>query len=247
MTSIDIEASLLQLADKKQARNLQRFFKTGTGEYADGDRFLGIKNPQVRDVVKASLRTTTLEEAVKLVKSPWHEVRLCGLLIMVAQYEKAARSNDEALMHRLFDTYLSLHEHINNWDLVDLSAIKIAGHYELTHSDITVLDEWIYPDHTLWQRRISMVSTWWSIKYHNYDRAVQRAEILLKSDHDLLHKAAGWMLREIYKRSDDGKTLLVSFLKEHITNMPSIMLSYATEKMSPQERHCWQQRRKDAK
>ncbi|MCM1483647.1 MAG: DNA alkylation repair protein, partial [Muribaculaceae bacterium] len=196
----DIEATLLSMADERQARQMLRFFKTGPGEYGEGDIFIGLKNPQVRMVVKEAWRDTPLSEAAKLVKSPLHEVRLCGLLIMVEQYLKAMNKKDVAAMEAIFITYTGLHEHINNWDLVDLSAIKIVGNHEVLNPSITLMSDWINSEgHTLWQQRIAMVSTWMLIRNGRADVCFDRAAKLLNSPHDLLHKAAGWMLREAWK------------------------------------------------
>lgn len=231
------------MADERQARQLLRFFKTGPGEYGEGDEFVGLRNPQVRMVVKEAWKTTPLSEASKLVSSPLHEVRLCGLLIMVEQYLKAMKKKDVASMSAIFDTYTSLHRHINNWDLVDLSAIKIVGNHEVQNPGLNLMDEWIKPEgHTMWQQRIAMVSTWMLIRQNRPDVCFRRAAFMLPSPHDLLHKAAGWMLREAWKKG--YKTELRDFLDKNICMIPSIMLSYACEQMPVDERHEWQQKRK---
>lgn len=240
----DIVEALMQFADPKQALIAQRFFKTGPGEYGAGDCFLGITNPKVRLVVKEAWKQTSLDDAAKLIKSQWHEVRLCGLLIMVVHFETAWRKNDEIAMRHIVNSYLSLHLHINNWDLVDLSAYKIIGRYELLHPEFALMDVWITPTHSLWQQRIAMVATWWHAHQGHYDKLLARAEILLDSSHQLLHKASGWMLREMYKHDEAGKEALNGFLKQHIRRMPCIMLSYAMEKMSDNERHHWRNLRK---
>ena len=146
-------------------------------------------------------------------------------------------------MTQIFSTYTSLHPYINNWDLVDLSAIKIVGNHEVLHPDITLMNEWIMPDgHTLWQQRIAMVSTWMLIRHGREDVCFHRAEKLLDSPHNLLHKAAGWMLREVWKKG--YKSELREFLEENVSKMPSAMLSYACEQMPIDERREWQQKRK---
>lgn len=239
----DIEVTLLSMADESQARQMLRFFKTGPGEYGEGDRFIGLRNPQVRMVVKEAWKETPLSETVKLVKSPFHEVRLCGLLLMVEKYMKAMKGKNYGEMNQIFNTYTSLHPHINNWDLVDLSAIKIVGNHEALNTELTLMDEWINPDgHTLWQQRIAMVSTWMLIRRGRTDECFRRAETLLKSPHDLLHKAAGWMLREAWKKG--YKNELRDFLFKNISVMPSVMLSYGCEQMRIDERHEWQQKRR---
>lgn len=244
MTSADdITHALLSMSDDGQARQMQRFFKTGPGQYAEGDRFIGVRNPQVRAVVKQTWKTTRLDTASRLVASPLHEVRLCGLLIMVEQYQRAMKANDHATMSAIFDTYLTLHPHINNWDLVDLSAIKIIGNHELLNPGLTLMDQWINPrGHTMWQQRIAMVSTWILIRNHRADTCFRRAAILADSPHDLLHKAAGWMLRECWKAG--YRDQLRAFLEQHVTHMPAIMLSYTCEQMPADERHHWQQQRR---
>lgn len=239
----DIEDALMIMADERQAQQLQRFFKTGQGEYGEGDKFIGLKNPEVRKVVKEAWKETSLSEAGKLITSPLHEVRLCGLLIMVQHYLKAMKKKDRSSMDAIFDSYVSLHPHINNWDLVDLSAIKIVGNHEVLNPDIKLMDEWISPDrHTLWQQRIAMVSTWMLTRNGRADVCFSRAKQLLSSPHDLLHKAAGWMLREAWKKGYEEE--LREFLADNVVVMPSVMLSYACEKMSVEERRQWQTERK---
>ncbi len=239
----EIEATLLSMADESQARQLLCFFKTGPREYGEGDSFIGLRNPQVRMVVKEAWKDTPLHEAVKLVKSPLHEVRLCGLLIMVEHYLMAIKKRDKGQMNLIFETYTSLHHYINNWDLVDLSAIKIVGNHEMLNPGISLMDEWIEPEgHTLWQQRIAMVSTWMLTRKGRADVCFQRAAKLLDSPHDLLHKAGGWMLRETWKKG--YKDELREFLEENVTRMPSVMLSYACEQMPIDERHQWQKRRR---
>lgn len=240
----DIKSTLLGMSDEGQARQMLRFFKTAPGEYGEGDKFIGLKNLQVRMVVKEAWKDTTLQEARKLVKSQLHEVRLCGLLIMVEKYLKAMKRNDADEMNLIFNTYTSLHPHINNWDLVDLSAIKIVGNHEVLNPAVNLMSEWIEPDgHSLWQQRIAMVSTWMLIRHGRADICFQRAVKLLDSPHDLLHKAAGWMLRESWKKG--YKDELRGFLKQNVVKIPSVMLSYACEQMPVEERHMWQRRRKN--
>lgn len=239
----DIELTLSGMADERQARQLLRFFKTGPGEYGAGDKFIGLKNPQVRMVVKEAWKDTPIQEATKLVNSLFHEVRLCGLLILVEKYLKAMKQKNTDEMNLIFNTYTSLHPQINNWDLVDLSAIKIVGNHEVQNPSVKLMDEWIEPQgHTLWQQRIAMVSTWMHIRHDRADVCFRRAEKLLGSPYNLLHKAAGWMLREAWKKgyNDD----LREFLARNVSGMPAVMLSYACEQMPVDERHEWQQKRK---
>lgn len=239
----DIEAALLSMADERQAAVLMRFFKTAPGEYGHGDRFAGIRNPQVRMVVKEAWKDTPPDEAARLVESPIHEVRLCGLLIMVEQYLHALKKGQEELMEGIVGLYLSLHPHINNWDLVDLSAIKIIGNHEVACPGFRLMDEWILPEaHTLWQQRVAMVSTWILTRHGMPEVCFARAKCLAGSSHDLLHKAAGWMLRETWKHGYRDR--MRDFLEENVKGMPAIMLSYACEQMPADERRRWQLMRK---
>lgn len=241
--SKDIEITLLGMADERQARQLLRFFKTGPGEYGEGDKFIGLRNPQVRMVVKEAWKETSLSEVVKLVESPLHEVRLCGLLILVEQYMRAMKKKETGHMSEIFNVYVSCHHHINNWDLVDLSAIKIVGNHERLNPDIIIMDDWIRAeDHTIWQQRIAMVSTWILTRHNRPDVCFKRARELVRSPHDLLHKAAGWMLREAWKKGYTDE--INNFLEENVAGIPSVMLSYACEKMPLGERHYWQSKRK---
>lgn len=242
--AVDIEEAILSMADPERARWVQRYFRTGPGGYGEGDTILGVSNPNVRLVVKEAWRDTSLPEAAKLVLSPLHEVRLCGLLILVEQYMRAMKRKDAGAMDAIFNLYLSLHQHINNWDLVDLSATKIVGNHEVLNPEIDLMDRWIQPEgHTMWQQRIAMVSTWMLTRNGRPECCLRRAKTLMSSPHDLLYKAAGWMLREVWKKG--YFELLRDFLAENVAGMPSVMLSYACEKMSPDERHHWQALRKE--
>ena len=244
MTAHDIKETLLAMADADKARHLMRFFKTGPGQYGEGDRFLGITNPQVRLVVKEAWKDCTIEMAERLAQDEWHEVRNTGLLIMVNHFQQAMRKKDKAVMTRVFETYTRLHPFINNWDLVDLSAPKIVGHYEMIFPEEGMMDEWIKPDHTLWQQRISMVATWQHVRCDHFGQLVARAETLLPTKEDLLQKAAGWMLREMGQHSEAGREALLGFFDAHVEQMPATMLSYALEKFPSDVRLYWRNRRK---
>ena len=239
----DIELTIRQMQNEKQREVYMRFFKTKKGEYGYGDTFLGVTNPQVRLVVREAWKQTSTEEATKLITSQIHEVRLCGLLILTKKMEQAVKRANDSEMRHIFELYISLHKHINNWDLVDLSANIIAGFWEVHHPEEHRLDEWIDASNsTLWQKRIAMISTWRLIRYGRYDEVVARATKLLNSNEDLLHKATGWMLRELGKNG--GMDILLSFLENNVQKMPSVMLRYAVEKLPPQERKYWLERRK---
>ncbi|MCQ2198641.1 MAG: DNA alkylation repair protein [Paludibacteraceae bacterium] len=243
VTAEEIEETLLGMADEKKAKVLMGFFKTGKGEYGEGDIFLGINNPNTRLVVKEAWKDTPLDEAEKLVHSKWHEVRLCGLLIMVAKFEKALKKKNEAECEAIYKLYISLHKYINNWDLVDLTAPRIVGPWSLLHPEDCLMDEWIKADKTLWQQRISMVSCWLPIRKGIFAPALERAKVLLTSKEDLLHKVSGWMLREVGKHG--GMEYLEDFLDANVKFMSSTMLRYAIEKLDESSRQMWLKRRRE--
>ena len=300
------------LRNDEQREVLMRFFKTAPGEYGYGDEFLGLKVPQTREVVKAVANDVSLEEVPQLLMSRWHEVRLCGLLIMVEKFQKLATKrleNDvEAIRRRdeIVKMYLQYAEQANNWDLVDLSAPKILGHWlmlpvqnnglhgfheltaefpvqdnglhglheltaelpiqdnglhglhELT-AEFPVQDNGLHGFHeltagsqrqykqaildklamsdNLWRQRMSMVCTWKTSQMGDASWCLRYAEIHLHHPHDLMHKAVGWMLREMGKRV--SMDLLRSFLQQHVHEMPRTMLRYAIEKMDEDERQQW--------
>ena len=238
------------LQDEEQREVLMRFFKTGPGEYGYGDRFLGLKVPQTREVVKAA-KDTPLDEVPILLMSEWHEVRLCGFLILVDQFERLATKrllkDAEAIRKRddIVTMYLRYAHRANNWDLVDLSAPKILGHWLLLPTRLgngtddykrEVLDSLAQSDN-LWYKRISIVCTWKTSQQGDPSWCLRYAEMHLHHPHDLMHKAVGWMLREMGKRV--SMDLLRAFLHQHVHEMPRTMLRYAIEKMSETERKEW--------
>ena len=257
MTAKEIIAYMESLRNKEQREVLMRFFKTGPGEYGYGDEFLGLKVPQTREVVKAALNIDheplPLSEVPELLMNRWHEVRLCGLLILVDKFEKLAtkrlENNAEAIRKRdeIVTMYLQYAEQANNWDLVDLSAPKILGASLLSplkggspDTDIEykrqMLDELAQSDN-LWKQRMSIVCTWKTSQMGDPSWCLRYAEIHLHHPHDLMHKAVGWMLREMGKRC--SMDLLRDFLRQHANEMPRTMLRYAIEKMSDKERKEW--------
>ena len=254
------------LQNDKQRRILMGFFKTGPGEYGEGDEFLGLKVPQTREVVKAVWKDLPLSEVPELLMNCWHEVRLCGLLVLVAKFEQLATKrleNDEKATRgrdEILTMYLQYAEWANNWDLVDLSAPKILGHWLLLptklgmsepqtygmtelannndHKDyrIRILDE-LAQSPCLWKQRISIVCSWKTSQMGDPSWCLRYAEIHLHHPHNLMHKAVGWMLREMGKRC--SMNLLRDFLRQHAHKMPRTMLRYAIEKMPEQERRKW--------
>ena len=254
MKAKEIIAYMESLYNEEQRRVLMGFFKTGPGEYGEGDEFLGLKVPQTREVVKSVAKDFPLEEIPELLMSKWHEVRLCGLLIMVDQFERLATKrflNDEAAILKrdeIVKLYLQYAEQANNWDLVDLSAPKILGHWILLPTHIgdgtegykrQLLDELAHSNN-LWRQRMSMVCTWKSSQQGDPSWCLRYAEIHLHHPHDLMQKAVGWMLREMGKRV--SMELLRDFLRQHAHEMSRTTLRYAIEKMSEDERHEWMRR-----
>ncbi len=237
------------LQNDKQRRILMGFFKTGPGEYGEGDEFLGLKVPQTREVVKAVPKDFPLSEMPELLMNRWHEVRLCGLLILVAKFEKLATKrleNEESAIKgrdEILTLYLQYAEQANNWDLVDLSVHKILGHWLLLPTNlgdkdykIKLLDD-LAQSSCLWKQRMSIVCSWKTSQMGDPSWCLRYAEIHLHHPHDLMHKAVGWMLREMGKRV--SMDLLRDFLRQHAHEMPRTMLRYAIEKMPEQERQYW--------
>ncbi len=223
-----LKKDLKKASNKKQAVLLQRFFKMGKGQYGEGDIFLGIKVPIQRSTAKRY--DLGLEDIQKLLNSKIHEERLIGLFILISKYKKS----DENLKEEIYKFYLKNSKRINNWDLVDLSSHKIVGNY-LLDKDRKILYE-LAKSSNLWEKRISVISTFAFINDGDFKDSLAIAEILLGDAHDLIHKAVGWMLREIGKRD---KKVLEGFLKKYYKAMPRTMLRYAIEKFSEKERKIW--------
>ena len=249
LSAKDVIAYMETLRNDEQRRILMGFFKTGPGEYGEGDEFLGLKVPQTREVVKAVAKDFPLSQVPELLMNRWHEVRLCGLLILVSKFEKLAtkrlENNVEAIKERdeILSMYLQYAEQANNWDLVDLSVPKILGHWLLLPSNLgdrdyktKVLDV-LAQSSCLWKQRMSMVCSWKTSQQGDPSWCLRYAEIHLHHPHDLMHKAVGWMLREMGKRC--SMEMLRDFLRQHAHEMPRTMLRYAIEKMPEHERHEW--------
>lgn len=223
----EAKCRLLAIADPEQARMASRYFKTGVGQYGEGDVFVGVRVPQVRALAKEFAPKLSPVDVLPLLADPIHECRLLALLIWTLQYPKA----DEETKCEIFANYLSHTAFINNWDLVDLSAYQIVGAH-LQERDRSRLDR-LAASASLWEQRISIVATWAFIRKKEFSDTLRIADTLLHHKHDLIHKAVGWMLREVGKRD---KTTLLAFLEPRYTRMPRTMLRYAIEKFSPDER-----------
>lgn len=222
----DIQHELEQYIDPVKREYLPRFFKTGKGQYGEGDKFLGVVVPNTRIVAKRH-KDAPFEVMAALLQSEWHECRLCALLMLVERFKKS----DEKGKKVIYDFYLTQTARINNWDLVDLSAPGIVGEYlkDKPRQDLYRLAG----SPLLWDQRIAVVSTYTLIRNHDFIDILSLSERLLHHKHDLMHKAVGWMLREMGKRDKD---LLVQFLEKHCTVMPRTMLRYAIEKFPEEER-----------
>jgi 3-methyladenine DNA glycosylase AlkD len=230
-----IRSELQSLSDPAKALILMRFFKTGPGDYGEGDRFLGVVVPHIRKVVK-SWRNAPDKEIVKLLHSAFHEERLTALLILVEQYKQG----DAFRKKVIYDLYLVNTAYINNWDLVDLTAHHIIGDY-LFGKDTSVLTK-LALSKDLWERRIAMLSTYHFIRKGDSREALRIAEILLHDSHDLIHKAVGWMLREVGKRCSVESEC--KFLEAHAAVMPRTMLRYAIEHFPEKLRSKYMRRKK---
>ena len=257
-TAKEIITYMESLRNEKQREVLMGFFKTGPGEYGEGDEFLGLKVPQTRAIVKQVWKEVPLDEVPELLQNPWHEVRLCGLLILVSKFEALAKKSlelDVKSVHArdgIIEMYLRYAEQANNWDLVDLSAPKLLGRWILLPTSLgnatsnspilcsnykrQILDNLAYSDN-LWKQRMSMVCTWETSHQGDPSWCLRYAEIHLRHPHDLMQKAVGWMLREMGKQV--SMDLLRDFLRQHVRKMPRTTLRYAIEKMSDEERHYW--------
>lgn len=229
MTAAEIKTKLSLLENPETAESSRRFFKTGPGEYGEGDRFRGIRVPVLRKLAK-DFRDTSLEEAEKLLHSEYHEDRLLALFLLVNRFRVAG----EAGKQKIYQLYLKNIRFVNNWDLVDSSADKIAGEF-LLHKGREVLYELAGSD-DIWERRIAIMATFAFIRQNEFGDTLTIAEKLLADDHDLIHKAVGWMLREVGNR--DLKTE-EEFLKKHYKKMPRVMLRYAIEKFPEEKRQAY--------
>lgn len=223
-----LQNELKALGSPEKAAFLSRFFKTGSGQYGEGDQFLGITMPEIRAVV-AKYYSLSLQDWQQLLHSPFHEFRMAALIGLMKRFQKSKK--DEAVQQAIFDIYLNNLDFINNWDLVDVTCRDIIGAY-LLHKDRSILYELAGRSH-LWAQRVAMVSTWYFITRNQFSDTIQIAEMLLTHKHDLIHKAVGWMLREIGKRDE---LVLEEFLDTHVKQMPRTALRYAIERFPESKR-----------
>ncbi|MDM8540499.1 DNA alkylation repair protein [Desulfococcaceae bacterium HSG9] len=228
-TATEISATLRAISDPSIAEHSQRFFKTGKGQYAEGDKFLGIRVPKIRQQVK-KFKSVAISEILILLKSSFHEERLFALIALIEKYSKG----DDAIKNQIYELYLGHIKYINNWDLVDSSANQIAGlHlYDKDRQPLYTLAE----SDNLWARRIAIIATFYFIKQNDFTDTTRISAILLNDQHDLIHKAVGWMLREVGKRN---LAVEEQFLQKHYKNMPRTMLRYAIEKFDEETRQAY--------
>lgn len=222
-------AAIQRLANPEKAKILQGFFKTGPGQYAEGDVFLGLTVPQTRSIAKDCCGLS-LDDLAVLLESKYHEERLLALHVLVHQFERA----DDAGQKAIYDFYLEHRAGINNWDLVDTSAPRIVGGYLLTRPRAMLHK--LAKSKNLWDRRIAIVATWWLIRARDFDDCLKLCETLINDQHDLIHKACGWMLREVGKK--DVATLK-RFLTIYKDQLPRTALRYAIERFTPEERRAY--------
>src|SRR3989339_1772928 len=216
------------LTNSKRARLLARFFKTGKGQYGEGDKFLGIMVPEQRNLAR-KYQDLSLVDLQRLLNSGFHEQRLTALFILIFQYQKAKKN--AILRQEIVNFYLKNTKNINNWDLVDLSAPKILGNFLLNH-DRKILYQ-LAQSENLWEKRIAILATYTFIKTNDFEDCLNIVKLLLKDKHDLIHKASGWMLREIGKKDLKVEE---NFLKKYYKDMPRTMLRYAIEKFEVEKR-----------
>jgi 3-methyladenine DNA glycosylase AlkD len=219
-----LQIELNSYASKDRADFLQKFFKTNKDDYGENDKFIGVTVPDIRKIAKKYYLNLTLTELKELLHNPIHEYRLTALIILVYKFEKLKSEKDK---YEIVTFYLDNIEFINNWDLVDITAHKILGAFFLD-KDKTILYQ-LARSNNLWQKRIAIVSTFYFIKKNQFDDTLKLAEILLSDKHHLIHKAVGWMLREIGKIN---LSVQIEFLKKHYKNMPRTTLRYAIEKFN---------------
>ncbi len=224
---MEIIKELQNLASPEKAKFADRFFKTGKGEYGEGDHFLGIMVPETRKVAKKH-KNLSLTEIKTLLNNKFHEARLCALLILVQKFPKEPE--------KIYKFYLKNSAKINNWDLVDSSADKIIGAYLYANPSQKPIIYKLVKSKNIWEKRISIISTFYFIRKNEFDDALKISELLLHDSHDLIHKAVGWMLREIGKRSLSTEE---AFLKKFASKMPRTMLRYAIERFPEAKRQSY--------
>lgn len=216
-----VQKELHGMADPKKAETVARYFKTGEGEYGEGDVFIGVAMPEIRRVAQTYYRDLSLDNMVSLLQSDIHEERMAALVMMIHRYDKGSLEQQE----EIYRAYLDNTKWINNWDLVDVTAPHIVGRFLKDRDRVELYD--LARSELLWDRRIAIVSTHYFIRHCDFDATMQIADILLQDEHDLIHKSVGWMLREVGKRNQVAQEY---YLKARYKQMPRTMLRYAIER-----------------
>lgn len=229
-SSHDVIIALRQKENPERSELLEKYFKAVPGQYGEGDIFFGLYVPEVRAIAKRYLHLTTAQSE-ELLHSPIHEARLAALIILVMQYKEARAAGIDEVCNDIFDTYIHNTKWINNWDLVDTSAPHIVGAH-LEEEDRGILRQ-LAVSKNLWERRIAIIATHYFISREDYTDTLQIAEMLLHDNHDLIHKAVGWSLREVGKKEIE---VLTGFLDKYAHEMPRTMLRYAIERLESDQR-----------
>ena len=229
MSAKEVIAQLKSFASLERKKTNQRFFKTGPGQYSEHEQFIGVRVPQIRLIAKQHFKQIDFSEIDQLIINPIHEVRFCALIILMNQYQA---NNQETV----FNYYLDHISSVNNWDLVDTSVPAIIGDYLVNHSEkTTLLFKWADSD-DLWERRIAIVATFAFIRQNQFKLTLAISQLLLKDQEDLIHKAVGWMLREVYKKDIN---ICMTFLRENYAQLPRTTLRYAIERMPEIDRKAY--------
>lgn len=229
MISKEIALRFIALRNEEEARHLARFFKTGKGEYGYGDKFLGVRVPVTRSIVKEYRNAVDVDACMVLIKSEWHEMRLAGFLLLIELYRQTRKQRDLPSAEAIVNAYISLIPYGNNWDLVDLVCPWLLGDWLTDHPhECQILDRFAGYDHSLWHQRVAIVATFALIRKGRYADTIRISKKFMTHKHDLIHKATGWMLREMGKRG--GQNELIAFLDEYAAVMPRTALRYSIER-----------------
>ncbi|MDC0407665.1 DNA alkylation repair protein [Candidatus Thioglobus sp.] len=229
MSAKEVIVQLQSFANLERKKTNERFFKTGPGQYSEHDKFIGVRVPKIRLIAKQHYQHITFDEIDKLINHIVHEIRYCGLIILVYQYQSANKT-------AVFNYYLENLHTVNNWDLVDTTVPAIIGDYLVNHSEKTaLLFKWANSD-DLWERRIAIVATFAFIRQNQFKLTLAISQLLLKDQEDLIHKAVGWMLREVYKKDIN---ICMAFLRENYAQLPRTTLRYAIERMPEIDRKAY--------
>lgn len=230
MVTTEIISRFLGLGNPEEAKHLSRFFKTGEGEYGFGDKFLGIRVPVTRNIVREYKNAVDIDTCVNLIQSEWHEIRLAGFLLLIELYRAAQKKKDSEAAEKIVYTYIKLIPNGNNWDLVDLVCPYILGDWLLSNPrERKLLDDFAEMEHSLWHQRVAIVATFSLIRAGQFQDTIRISKKFLSHKPDLIHKATGWMLREMGKRG--GYDELITFLDQYATVMPRTALRYSIERL----------------